>query len=92
MYIIYPGKATLSQKEQYLQKDKAFMEGCIEVLTNIPETWKKYPDTIEGACKIVDMEANEITRAITKEDKSCECIHLASACLNLWRKLNYVSE
>lgn len=66
-------------------KDYAFMEESEKVLKDRPVTWKVYPDSIEGAKKIIDMEYKELQES---KDKSHELIHLASACLLLWRKLN----
>ena len=77
MLIIYPQKK--------LPKDYAFMEESEKVLKDKPVTWKVYPDSIEGAKKIIDMEYKELQES---KDKSHELVHLASACLLLWRKLN----
>lgn len=67
-------------------KDYAFMEESEKVLKDRPVTWKVYPDNIEGAKKIIDMEYKELQES---KDKSHELVHLASACLLLWRKLNH---
>ena len=80
MLFIYPNKSK--------PKDYAFMEQSEQVLKNIPDTWKQYPQNIEGMCRIIDMEYNELKQTKTPEDKSHELVHLASACLYLWRKLN----
>ena len=68
--------------------DYPFMKKCEEILNNFPDTWKAYPDDEIGACKILDMEYQEYKKATTKEDKSHELVHIASACLNMWRKYN----
>lgn len=80
----------IPNKEKARPKDYAFMEQSEKVLSNIPDTWKQYPDNIEGMCKIIDMEYNELKMAKTTDTKSHELVHLASACLHLWRKLNNV--
>lgn len=71
-------------------KDWKFMEEAEKVLANIPDTWKTYPRNEQGMCDIIDMEYKELKEAVGKENKKHELIHLASACLNLWRKLNNV--
>ena len=84
LYIICPN----SKRE--LPKDWKFMEKSGEVLKNKPDTWKKYPDTESGAMSIIDMEYNELKSATTIDDMKHELIHVASACLYLWRKLSHV--
>ena len=69
-------------------KDWAFMKQSGNVLKNYPATWMSYPNTIEGAKGIIDMEYNEYKNAVSYQDISHELVHLASACLLLWRKLN----
>lgn len=69
-------------------KDWAFMKQSGNVLKNYPATWMSYPNTIEGAKGIIDMEYNEYKNAASYQDISHELVHLASACLLLWRKLN----
>lgn len=69
-------------------KDWAFMKQSGNVLKNYPATWMSYPNTIEGAKSIIDMEYNEYKNAVSYQDISHELVHLASACLLLWRKLN----
>ena len=69
-------------------KDWAFMKQSGNVLKNYPATWMTYPNTIEGASGIIDMEYNEYKNAASYQDISHELVHLASACLLLWRKLN----
>lgn len=74
-------------------KDWAFMEQSGKVLKNLPATWSQYPNTIEGAKKIIEMEYGEVMAAcndrLGTEAVSHELVHLASACLHLWRKLNH---
>lgn len=70
--------------------DWPFMEKSGEVLKNMPNTWKQYPATEEGMIGIIDMEYGELKRAATIDDISQELIHLSTACLRLWRKLNNV--
>ena len=77
-------------KNRNKPKDWKFMEEAEKVLANIPDTWKTYPRNEQGMCDIIDMEYKELKEAIGKENKKHELIHLASACLNLWRKLNNV--
>ena len=88
MLIIYPKKST----DEYHSDlpDYPFMKACKEVLANAPDTWKRYTDTPEGKCSIISMEFNELMKAKDTETKKNELIHLASACLNLWRTLNAV--
>ena len=69
-------------------KDWAFMKQSGNVLKNYPATWMTYPNTIEGARGIIDMEYNEYKNAASYQDISHELVHLASACLLLWMKLN----
>ena len=69
-------------------KDWAFMKQSRNVLKNYPATWMSYPNTIEGVRGIIDMEYNEYKNASSYQDISHELVHLASACLLLWRKLN----
>ena len=68
-------------------KDWLFMKTSGEILKDIPDTWKAYPQTIEGAMSIIEMEHKELMAPTA--DKSKELIHLASACLYAWRKLNH---
>ena len=72
--------------------DWAYMEMSGKVLKDPPETWKVYPDNEEGARAIVDMEYHELKNAIAinapKEDVMRELVHLGSATLAMWRKLN----
>lgn len=69
-------------------KDWAFMKQSGNVLKNYPATWMSYPNTVEGVRGIIDMEYNEYRNVESYQDISHELVHLASACLLLWRKLN----
>lgn len=86
---------TETPKERYdkvasnvLPKDWEFMEQSGEVLKNLPATWRAYPDTEEGRMGIVKMEYGELMKAQTDKEKMHELMHLASACLHLWRLYN----
>jgi len=74
-------------------KDWAFMQQSGEVLKNIPATWMQYPNTVDGMVKIIEMEYGEVMAAVKDqlgtEAVSHELVHLASACLHLWRRLNH---
>lgn len=82
MLVIIPGNKSLDKP-----KDWAFMAKSEQVLNNIPETWKQYPNSVQGKTEIIDMEYNEFKQAQTIKERQHELIHLASACLNLWRTL-----
>ncbi len=82
------GKEVQEKKMLALPDDWPFMEESGKILDNMPETWKQYPLNPAGKAAIIDMEYKEMVAAITKEDKKHELVHLASACLNLWRELN----
>lgn len=69
-------------------EDWPFMEQSGMVLKNHPETWKAYPQTEEGMLGIIKMEYGELMKAATVEDRMHELIHVASACLLLWRHYN----
>ena len=69
-------------------KDWEFMKTSKEVLENLPVTWKAYPQTIEGAMSIIEMEHKELLAP--NADKCKELIHLASACLYAWRMIKHV--
>lgn len=84
MLIWFP-KTSTAVKEKPV--DWTFMEESEKVLANIPDTWKDYPKTVLGKTSIIEMEFNEFKEAQTVKDKQHELIHLASACLNLWRTL-----
>lgn len=68
-----------------LPEDWAFMEQSGKVLEDLPKTWKAYPNTEEGMMGIIKMEYGELQNAQTVKDKMHELVHLASACLHLWR-------
>ena len=74
-------------------KDWVFMEQSGQVLKNLPATWMQYPNTLEGMTKIIEMEYGEVMAAwkdkLGAEAVSRELVHLASACLHLWRRLNH---
>ena len=81
-----------SEKKEYTNqkpKDWAFMEESGRVLKSYPNTWLAYPDTEAGVKSIIDMEYCEYKGARTLEEMNRELVHLASACLLLWRKLNH---
>ena len=86
MIVIIPGSKEIP--EQPKPDDWAFMEQSEQVLSNLPDTWKAYPNTEKGKMDIIAMEYNELKMASTKEEKMHELVHVASACLNLWRCLN----
>ena len=69
------------------------MQQSGEVLKNIPATWMQYPNTVDGMVKIIKMEYGEAMGAVKDqlgtEAVSHELVHLASACLHLWRRLNH---
>ena len=73
-------------------KDWPYMELSGKVLRNPPDTWKVYPDNEDGKKAIIDMEYHELQNAIAinapKEDVMRELVHLGSATLAMWRKLN----
>lgn len=69
-------------------KDWKFMEQSGEVLANIPDTWKAYPHDTQGMKGIVCMEYHEFKKAESEKEMSHELVHLASACLYLWRHIN----
>ena len=66
-------------------RDWKFMEQSALTLNTLPETWTAYPDNEGGRMSIIDMEYNELKQAKTKEQKMHELVHVASACLHLWR-------
>ena len=68
--------------------DWPFMEQSGKVLANIPDTWKAYPNTEAGMMDIIKMEFGEVTRAGSPKERMAELVHLASACLHLWRHYN----
>ena len=85
-----------AEKQEWIKdkpKDWAFMEQSGKVLKDYPATWMQYPNTVEGARAIVEMEYGEVMAAckdqLGAEAVSHELVHLASACLLMWRKLNH---
>ena len=71
-------------------KDWPFMEQSGKVLNKMPFTWRQYPKDEDGAMSIIEMEYNELSKAETDEAKMHELVHLASACLYMWRMLAHV--
>ena len=89
MIVILPAKQKSSTEDIHKDiPDYPFMKASKEILDNIPNTWKQYPDTLEGRCNIITMEYNELMNTRNLEEKSHELVHLASACLHLWRQIN----
>ena len=99
MLVIYPAKKSAEEtvKEENAlppvkPEDWAYMKMSGEVLKNLPDTWKVYPDTDEGRRAIIDMEYHELKQALAinapKEDVMRELVHLGSATLHYWRLLN----
>ena len=66
-------------------RDWKFMEESALTLNHLPETWTAYSSDEGGRMGIIDMEYGELKRAQTKEEKMHELVHVASACLHLWR-------
>ena len=63
---------------------KRFMDWCAEVERDEPKTWKGH--TIED---IVVMEYNEFMKDLKSgEDARKNLIHLSTALLKMWRKLD----
>lgn len=77
--------ALTAEEKKAFPKDWPFMEQSGEVLNDLPKTWRAYPDNEAGRMNIVTMEYNELVKAQTPTDKMHELVHLASACLHLWR-------
>ena len=73
-------------------KDWKFMEQSGEVLADIPATWMAYKNDVEGMRGIISMEYHEFKKAENEKEMSHELVHLASACLYLWRHLNDAAE
>ena len=71
-------------------KDWEFMEQSGDVLRNLPETWTAYPDNEGGRRAIIEMEFKEFMNAKTTEEREHELVHLASACLHLWRMYEHI--
>ena len=85
-----------AEKEEWTKdkpKDWAFMKQSGEVLKHYPPTWMQYPNNEEGMIKIIEMEYGEVMAArmdqLGADAVSHELVHLASACLLLWRRLNH---
>lgn len=66
-------------------RDWQFMEESRKTLQNLLETWTAYSSDEGGRMGIIDMEYGELKKAQTKEEKMHELVHVASACLHLWR-------
>lgn len=71
-------------------KDWEFMAQSGEVLRNLPETWTAYAQDEGGRLGIVQMEYKELMEAKTPEAREHELVHLASACLHLWRYYEHI--
>ena len=71
-------------------KDWEFMKQSGDVLRNLPETWTAYPDNEGGRRAIIEMEFKEFMNAKTTEEREHELVHLASACLHLWRMYEHL--
>lgn len=85
-----------AEKQEWIKdkpKDWAFMQQSGEVLKNLPATWMQYSNMVDGMVKIIEMEYGEVMGAVKDqlgtEAVSHELVHLASACLHLWRRLNH---
>ena len=85
-----------AEKEEWTKdkpKDWEFMVQSGKTLKNLPPTWMSYPDTPEGMVGIIEMEYGEVMAAwkdkLGTEAVSHELVHLASACLHMWRRLNH---
>lgn len=81
-------KNTTSFSGSKKPKDWEFMKKSGEILENPPETWKPYAHNLEGNIDIISMEFSELMKAETREDRMHELIHLATACLRMWRDCN----
>ena len=66
-------------------RDWKFMEQSAMTLNQLPETWTAYSSDEGGRMGIIQMEYGELMKAQTKEEKMHELVHVASACLHLWR-------
>jgi len=66
-------------------QDWEFMAQSAKTLANLPETWTAYSSDEGGRMGILQMEYTEFLNANTKEEKMHELVHVASACLHLWR-------
>ena len=85
-YVVMP--KTKAQAQEAKPADWPFMEQSAKMLADFPETWRQYPDTTNGAMAIITMEYEELMRQKDAADKMRESVHLASACLHLWRMLH----
>lgn len=65
-----------------------FIKKVLEILSSKPKEWEKYSSSEKGINTIITMEYNELMNSNSLEDKKHSLIHLASACVSLWRKLN----
>lgn len=70
---------------QQKPRDWEFMQQSAKTLANLPETWTAYASDEGGRMGIIQMEYGELMNAQTKEEKMHELVHVASACLHLWR-------
>ena len=70
---------------QQKPRDWEFMQQSGDVLRNLPETWTAYAQDEGGRMGIIQMEFKELMEAKTPEAREHELVHLASACLYLWR-------
>lgn len=70
--------------------DWEFMQQSGDVLRSLPETWTAYPSDEGGRLSIIQMEFNELMEAKTPEAREHELVHLASACLYLWRYYEHI--
>lgn len=71
-------------------RDWEFMQQSGDVLRNLPETWTAYPDNEGGRLSIIEMEFRELMNAKGTEAREHELVHLASACLHLWRLYEHI--
>lgn len=71
-------------------KDWEFMKQSGEILRNLPETWTAYSDDEGGRMGIIQMEFNELMNAKGTDAREHELVHLASACLHLWRYYEHI--
>jgi hypothetical protein len=77
---------------QQKPKDWKFMKESADVLRNIPVTWTAYPSDEGGRLDIIQMEFTELMQAKTSEARKKELVHLASACLHLWRYYEHIDD
>ena len=81
--------STPAYQKREKPKDWAYMQKSGEVLRDMPDTWKAYPQDEKGRMDIIKMEYAELLKAQTPEEMSHELVHLGSATLHLWRLLNH---